>query len=25
VIFDDDINIHTTMVKGKIIYQASIE
>jgi N-acetylglucosamine-6-phosphate deacetylase len=25
VIFDDDINIHTTMVKGKIIYQASVE
>jgi N-acetylglucosamine-6-phosphate deacetylase len=22
VIFDDDINVHTTMVKGKIIYQA---
>jgi N-acetylglucosamine-6-phosphate deacetylase len=22
VIFDDDINIHTTMVKGKIVYQA---
>jgi N-acetylglucosamine-6-phosphate deacetylase len=22
VIFDDDIHVHTTMVKGKIIYQA---
>ena len=24
VIFDDYINVHTTMVKGKIIYQAPV-
>jgi N-acetylglucosamine-6-phosphate deacetylase len=25
VIFDEDINVHTTMVKGKVIYQAQVK
>jgi N-acetylglucosamine-6-phosphate deacetylase len=25
VIFDEDINVHTTMVKGKVIYQAPVK
>jgi N-acetylglucosamine-6-phosphate deacetylase len=25
VIFDEDINVHTTMVKGKIVYQAPVK
>ena len=25
VLFDEQINIHTTMVKGKIVYQAPVK